>query len=115
MDTPVIISCTERIWKERRGRRCTTAAKYDPDATGKLTKCGTHCAAAKEKRNAKFQAAMAERRAKWDRDRQIHDAKANLIPALRQIAAGHNDPRDLAIEVLAALDAASGEKYDGEI
>ena len=47
--------------------------------------------------------------AKWRAESELklarHAANAALEPALRQIAAGHNDPRSLAESVIAALDA----------
>ena len=47
---------------------------------------------------------------KWRAESELklarHAAIAALEPALRQIAAGHNDPRGLAESVIAALDAA---------
>jgi hypothetical protein len=112
MDKAIKHTCTERVWHARWRSGCSNTAKHDPDENGVPTKCGVHSKAAQAKRDAK----SAERRqawqAEWDRDRAIADAKSKIIPALRQIAAGHNDPRGLATEVLAALDAASGGKHD---
>lgn len=47
----------------------------------------------------------AAQQARFERDREIDAARDAAIQALRQIAAGHNDPMNLAIEVLSALDA----------
>jgi hypothetical protein len=107
--------CTESIWHSPRWRSgCGNAAKHDPNKNGVPTKCGIHSNAAKAKREAKYQAATQVRRVKWDQQRAQHDAMAKVIPALRQIAAGYNDPRGLAQEVIAALDAASGGKHDDD-
>lgn len=63
----------------------------------------------KAKREAD-EARRAEEHAAWRAEqkiaRAIAAATAALEPALRQIAAGHNDPRSLAESVIAALDAA---------
>jgi hypothetical protein len=55
---------------------------------------------------AKAAARQAEYDAKGAREIARWKATAALEPALRQIAAGHNDPRSLAESVIAALDAA---------
>jgi hypothetical protein len=57
-------------------------------------------------RQAKDDARRAEMHVRWNREMRLHDATAAVEPALRQIAAGHNDPRSLAESVIAALDAA---------
>jgi hypothetical protein len=43
---------------------------------------------------------------KWKLQDDLSKANGMIEPALRQIAEGHNDPRTLAQEVLAAVDAA---------
>jgi hypothetical protein len=100
------IGCNERMYGDYRSFPCGKKATHDPDANGNFTKCGTHCKAAKDKREIKRQARNAAWEAKWDRDRAISEAVKALEPALRKIAAGHNDARGLAEEVIAALDAA---------
>lgn len=111
--------CTEGVWGsgDRWSKyQCSHAAKHDPDKNGMPTKCGIHSAAAKANRDAKREQSMQAWRDQRTRDYAIGEAKEKIIPALRQIAAGHNDPRGLATEVLAALDAASGGRHDdGEI
>ena len=101
--------CNERCFGTWQSHPCGHPPKYDPDANGRLTKCGHHSAAAKKRKADKRDARIAGWHAKWDRDRAIHEARDKVEPALRQIAAGHNDPRGLATEVIAALDAALGE------
>lgn len=78
--------CTRKNGHGPHGAWCKA---HDPDAV-------------KAKREARY----AKMRAGWDREKSLNDAKAALEPALRQIAAGHNDPRALAESVIAALDAA---------
>ena len=65
--------------------------------------CKAHDPVAKKaKRDAKVDEWMRQSEA----SQKLHAAKAALEPALRQIAAGHNDPRSLAEIVIAALDDA---------
>lgn len=50
----------------------------------------------------------------FERDNAVEQAKDAAVAALREIEAGHNDPRDLARKVLAQLAAAErGEFGDG--
>ena len=65
-------------------------------------------------RKAKQAARDAKWQSDWDREKALNNAKAALVPALRAIADGHNDPRALATEVIATLDAASGLSGKGE-
>lgn len=103
------LGCNERVFRDYSSFPCGKTPKHDPDAHGRMTKCGVHCAAATDRRKAK----QAERRAAWEaaleREIALSNAVAALEPALRRIAEGHNNPRDLAQEVIAALDAARGQ------
>lgn len=85
---------------------CGNTACDDPDAYGNPTKCAVHsnagrlrAAVRKEKTNKKWQDEYARKDA-------IRAAEAKILPALRRIADGHNDPMALAKEVLSDLDAA---------
>lgn len=73
--------------------------------------CGTHdplkVAAQAAARDAKWAAERAARDAKRDEDWRQRKLAQDAIAALKQIAAGHNDPRTLAIETLQA----SGEGW----
>lgn len=103
------LGCNDRVFRDYSSFPCGKTPKHDPDAHGRMTKCGVHCAAATERRKAK----QAERFEAWkadlNRKNAVHSAVAALEPALRRIAEGHNNPRDLAQEVIAALDAARGQ------
>jgi hypothetical protein len=74
------------------------------------TFCGVHEPAAVIKRNAASAAKSAARLSQWDREaaaRKLEAARKaaypQLVAALREIAAGHNDPRTLAADLLATL------------
>ena len=65
---------------------------------GELGYCGQHDPAVTVQRIAAKVSANAAKYAEQDRQCNL---KADALSALKQIAAGHNDPRALAIEVLA--------------
>ena len=100
------LGCNEQMFANHCGYPCGKKPTHDPDANGNFTKCGIHCKAAKEKREAKSRANYAAWKNNLDRNWAISDATKALEPALRKIAAGHNDARGLAEEVIAALDEA---------
>ena len=100
------IGCNERVSSGFSSYPCGCTPKHDPDANGNLTKCGRHSAAAKAKKAAKEQAARDLWRAKFKASNAVRDAASALEPALRQIAKGYNNPRALAQEIIAELDAA---------
>lgn len=66
--------------------------------------CGTHdpvaVAQKKAERDAKWKAQWDAQQAAAQAKRDARELAERSIEALRQIAAGHNDPRSLAIEVL---------------
>jgi glycine/D-amino acid oxidase-like deaminating enzyme len=80
--------------------------------------CGQHDPVAVARRQAardkKWSVKLEAQQASWQRDIDIEDAKERCVAALRDIEAGHNDPRALARETLAQLDAladdAAGEE-----
>lgn len=67
--------------------------------------CGTHLptrvAKRRAARDAERRAMFAARQARSDLRQKHEDLKEAALDALRKIAAGHNDPRGLALEVLA--------------
>jgi hypothetical protein len=86
--------------------RCSNKAKHEQNG---FLFCGTHHPPMVAERNAKRYAERKRQReieqARWaaraqaeNADRQLKDA---AVDALRKIAAGHNDPRGLAREILA--------------
>jgi hypothetical protein len=102
------LGCNAQMYDNFSSWPCSKTPKYDPDANGRPTKCGTHCAEANRKRQEKRAASNAAYMAKIEKTGAIRSAEKALEYALRQIASGHNDPRGLAQDVLSALDAARG-------
>ena len=100
------IGCAELVHHDYSTAPCGNIPKHDPDAQGRPTRCGVHCAAAKKKREAASDARRAAWRAKCDASQRLSKARADLEQALRRIAQGHNDPRSLAQEALDEFDAA---------
>jgi hypothetical protein len=107
------ITCAHEVSSHYSNAPCGKGAKYDPDKNGNPTRCGHHSAAALAKKDA----ARRERNSAWEakfyRKISVAGATAALEPALRKIAAGHNDAMGLAQEVIAALDAARDGKREG--
>lgn len=88
------------------GYQCTRPRGYGPDGCY----CKQHDPAAVAARNAARDAAY---KAKWSADdlrRQKAEAGAKALDALRQIAAGHNDPRSLAQELLDQFPSLNGPR-----
>lgn len=101
---PDFTKCAESVCGNGRGEiphQCRSKAKFDPDENGNPTTCRIHSEAyvAEKRRVAreKHEAAMAKNRIKWNANK--------FHAALVEIAAGHNDPRALAAEVLARLES----------
>lgn len=100
-------TCDESVWS--RGAwgtyRCGKTASHDP-VNGVPTKCGIHCAEAVAKRNAKTEANMRKWREQREASDRVDRARRAVEAVLRTIAAGHNDPRALALDAITELDAA---------
>ena len=92
--------CTAKVSGSWRSRVCGKKAKHDI-VNGVATRCGIHSLAAAKKREAKRQEAEAKWRREFDEKIQIRNARKAAIDAIKQIAAGHNNPRELANEVVA--------------
>lgn len=105
-DGKLVPTCSERVFRSWHSTHCDKPPKYDPDANGRPTKCGLHCAAAKHKREAKLDARRAKWDAQWKAKSALDKAQGEIEPALKRIAEGHNDPRSLAQEVLQKLEEA---------
>ena len=99
---PNYTKCAGRIAGVFGSEQCSRKPGHGPEGAW----CKTHEPIAEK---ARYVAKVA----KWDAEhtmrRALSDATAALEPALRRIAEGHNDPRELSREVIAALDAARAQ------
>lgn len=100
--SPLFYQCKKKITVQRLVREPDGSTKewgfcstHDPDAE----------AMRREARQAKWKEENAARVLGWQRALKRPEEYAD---ALRQIAAGHNDPRALAAEILAKWDDAQG-------
>lgn len=91
--------CAQEVWPNERGAipsQCARKRGHGPEGAF----CKQHDPAVKaereRKQREKYEAERERQRPKW------HAHK--FLKALREIAAGHNDPRSLAIEVLNEFD-----------
>lgn len=96
--------------------QCTNVGKFK-DEDG-YDWCGHHTkeafakkAAAKKARRDKWRADFD---AKWNRSRRISAANEALLQAMRDIAAGHNDARQLAIDTMKEYDEAHAMPMEGD-
>lgn len=96
--------CTEGVYRtgDYRSSTCGKKAKYDPDAEGNPSKCGVHreeaVAARRAKSAARLEAKMQEWRDKSNAQKRAAELRGEAEDIIRKIAAGHNDPRSLAVE-----------------
>lgn len=80
--------------------QCSRKAKCDPDEHGNPTTCKQHSAEAVNARRSK-------EKAKYDAEMRNFRVRGNayqMYTALKQIADGHNDARQLAIDSVALVD-----------
>ena len=95
--------CCVEIWNSGRGAaptQCSHKANSDPDYLGLPTRCKAHSRAAEAARKAKSDAKYRAEREAWNRrDRQERAMRAALALVIK-IAAGHNDPRGAAQDLL---------------
>lgn len=113
----------DKQWKPKPGQcrasvRGSTYMSHQCDRKAKVTRevlrhgklaqveyCGQHdpvkVKAAHDKRQAKWKANWNAKQAKSAEDARLNRLGNAARKALKQIAAGHNDPRTLALEVLA--------------
>lgn len=88
---------TNERWS--RSCQCSGPAKYDAEIEGKKVKvCHTHRPDVVAARKARQQERYERENMAWKRKLE---RPVDYMKALRAIAAGHNDPRSLAAEVLA--------------
>lgn len=83
-----------------RNARCSRPAGHGPD--GKYCKQHDPAAVAKREvaRQEKFETEWAAKKASWAASARRDARDAACVEAIRSIAAGHNDPRSLAVAVL---------------
>lgn len=81
--------------------RCSRAGKLECNG---FKFCGQHYppnVRAKDKeRHARWERESAARTKEWEAEKAARDLRERSLAAIKQIAAGHNDPRGLALEVL---------------
>lgn len=106
-------ACSAKVWDGWRRTPCARAGKVERD--GKWF-CRQHDPVAIAARRAKSDAIYRARMAAADAARAEAKRKDDLanacVEAIRQIAAGHNEPRALAVETLARF-APLKEASDG--
>jgi hypothetical protein len=97
-------------------KQCPNVGKSTDEAG--YSWCGHHTkesfekkAAAKKERNRKWHADFD---AKWNRSKRIQAANTALLQAMREIAAGHNDARSLATDVMKEYDEAHAMPMEGD-
>lgn len=94
--------CVGSVWNGRMGSyQCSRKPKHEYGGHGWCTQHyppNEH--ARKEARTAAWRRESAEREARYAREIAERKQKDAALEAIRKIAAGHNDPRGLALEVL---------------
>lgn len=97
---PDYTRCCESVSDGRFSKQCERARGYGP---GKAY-CKQHDPDARkakaDARRAKLTAKMAEIEGAAIERRRVESLRAACVQAIRDIAAGHNDPRGLAAQVL---------------
>lgn len=108
MSKQAIHWCRKKVFSRQSygSYACGNKAIHDPDANGIPTHCGTHSLAAIERRKQRSDEGYKQYRRVKDAEAAVRSANAALLPVLEQIAAGHNDPRQLAIEAIGRLKGA---------
>jgi hypothetical protein len=108
------LGCTHRMFENFHSFPCGKTPKHDLDVNGNPTKCGVHSKAAEQRRTEKANARRKAELEKFDRQRKLSAINAELIPLVRAIAAGHNDPRSACVEWLARYDKMKEPKEGAE-
>lgn len=95
-----------RMVEEREVREELIAAGHDPN--GEFWRMMELAVMANHVHDVSFKVSgMVRQQAAAEREMAYEAARDEAIKALREIAAGHNDPRTLAISVLSLMDAAA--------
>ena len=100
------LGCNHRMFQNYSSFPCGKKPKHDPDANGNLTKCGIHSAAAIQRRQDKSNAKMQAWRDEIHKKAEISRLRDEMLPLIRAIADGHNDPRSACVEWLDRYNAA---------
>jgi hypothetical protein len=92
--------CTRKpiVCREINGEEYGFCKQHDPEAA----------AARNKARSEAWRAEAKAKEAQARREKQTRDAMAACKAAVEQIAAGHNDPRTLAVETLALFPDSAG-------
>lgn len=97
-------TCSVRVYSQGSmiGHKCARAAKVDRDG---VWYCRQHDPVAIEekraKKHAEWEKQWADKRAAQEEVERQKRLAVAAIAAIKAIAAGHNDPRGLAVKVLA--------------
>lgn len=83
---------------------CSKCATDDPDADGNPTKCSTHSKAGQARLAERHLAQNQISRDRFEKERRKRAFDLNCQQAIRDIAAGHNDPRTLAQSIIDKLE-----------
>lgn len=100
-------TCCATIFGDRCDSwRCNRKASTTREHRGAVYGvCRQHSAesetARREKRDAEYRAQAEQRKHRWDAEVRAREFKDACVAAIKEIAAGHNDARGLALEVLA--------------
>lgn len=103
------LGCTHKRFENYSSFPCGKTPKHDPDANGRPTKCGIHSAEHIKRRKYKQDAKYAAETLKWARQREQASIRAEMLPLIRSIADGHNDPRTACREWLDRYEATKEE------
>lgn len=99
------LGCTHKRFENYSSFPCGKTPKHDPDSNGHPKKCGHHSAASAKRKKDKADAKMQEWRDRNARNADIRAVKAEMLPLIKSIAEGHNDPRTACREWLDRYEA----------
>lgn len=99
--------CAAEVWDNFGSAQCKRKSGHGPHGAW----CKQHDPIAKA---AKYEKRRAEWRKKWDSEARMSKFRAACIDAVEKIAAGHNDPRGLAVAIIAAREQVDAAKEQSE-
>ena len=91
--------CAEEVHGDYLFHQCNRKRGYGPEQAF----CKQHSPEAKQAREDARKAKHDAEMSKWRKERAESDAKDRALDLIKQIAAGHNDPRGAAIDLLNTL------------